>query len=127
MMHAAAAMHSATAAMRSASAMAVAAAVARSPAANLKEQTVVQPRGGGARSVHFDGFGLRRREAQQCCDRDPSADRSESSHGGPPLRGVLKMAAFVISSHASRFRLVARGRSSQDRLGRKNPRRGAQP
>jgi hypothetical protein len=43
-----------------------AAAVARMAAssASLNKQTVVQLRDGGPRSVDFDGFGLRRREAQ---------------------------------------------------------------
>jgi hypothetical protein len=40
-----------------------ASAAARS-AANLNQETVVQLRSAGARSVHFDRFGLRRCEAQ---------------------------------------------------------------
>jgi hypothetical protein len=51
------------AAMHAAAVARVAASVAAS-SASQHEQTVVQLRDGGPRSVDFDGFGLRRREAQ---------------------------------------------------------------
>jgi hypothetical protein len=109
-MHAAAAMHASTTAMRAA------ATVARSPAApcaDLKEQTIVHPRGGGPRSVHFDCLRLRRCEAQQRCDRDPSADRSESVHRFPPLSQRAENGRLCRMScrwnDASRFPSAARG------------------
>jgi hypothetical protein len=81
-MHATAAVHPAPTAMHAAPAMARAAAAA--PAADLNDRTVVQLSGGAPRAVQFDGLRLRRCEAQQRCDRDPSADQSESFHGVPP-------------------------------------------
>jgi hypothetical protein len=83
MMPASAPLHPAAAPVHPATAAAVTSAAAS--AANMNEETVVQPRGGGPRSVYLDGFGLRRREAKQCCDRDPSADRSKPSHGVSPV------------------------------------------
>jgi hypothetical protein len=95
----AAAMHSGSAAVHPASASAAvhpaspamhaaAATVARSsaaaPAPNLKEQTIIHLSGNGSRSVQFNCLRLRRCKAQQCCDRDPSADRSWSFHSIPP-------------------------------------------
>jgi hypothetical protein len=85
----AAAVHPASAAVHpAAAAMHASAAVARSPSAapasNLKEQTIVHLSGGGPRSVQFNCLRLRRCEAQQRCDRDPSADRSWSLHDVPP-------------------------------------------
>jgi hypothetical protein len=60
---------------------------AAASSANLNKQAVVKLSCGGSRSDHFDGFRLRRGEADEGCDCDPSADRSQSSHGVPPLRG----------------------------------------
>jgi hypothetical protein len=68
------------AAMHAAAVARVASSRVAASSANLHEQTVVESRGRIPTSVDFDGFGLRRREAQERCDRNPSAGLSETFH-----------------------------------------------
>jgi hypothetical protein len=79
-----AAVHPASTAMHAAAAAVARSSSAAAPAPNLKEQTIIHLSGDGSRSVQFNCLRLRRCKAQQCCDRDPSADRSWSLHDVPP-------------------------------------------
>jgi hypothetical protein len=63
--------------------------------AHLNDETVIQLRRGSPYAIGFDGFRLRRREAQQRRKRDPSADWSAGFHSRSSLFGALSSPLLV--------------------------------